>query len=105
MRALTPLTGLTSLNLSGNAIGDDGARALAAFPRLSHPNLNGNRIGTDGAGALLEAWHDCPRVASLRTLDLRANRDVESALPPEIVTSTDAQAILAAYRSYQDPKR
>jgi hypothetical protein len=104
-RALAPLTELTSLNVSGNAIGDDGAHALAAFPRLTHLDLNGNRIGNHGARALLDAWSDAPRLPSLRTLDLRANRDIESVLPPESVPSADAQAILAAYRNDQDANR
>ena len=43
------LTALTSLNLWGNEIGDDGARHLAGLTALTSLNLNGNRIGPDGA--------------------------------------------------------
>ena len=49
-RALSALTGLTSLNLGGNGIGDEGARALAALTGLTSLNLQGNGIGTRGPG-------------------------------------------------------
>jgi Leucine-rich repeat (LRR) protein len=51
-RALAALTGLTSLDLSDNQIGADGARALAALTGLTSLDLWGSRIGADGARAL-----------------------------------------------------
>ena len=51
-RALAALTSLTSLDLSRNGIGDDGARALAALTGLTSLNLSDNEIGNDGARAL-----------------------------------------------------
>ena len=47
-RALAGLVNLTSLDLSGNEIGDDGARALAGLVKLTSLNLSGNAIGDDG---------------------------------------------------------
>ena len=43
---------ITSLNLTGNQIGVEGARALAANTTLTHLKLNGNRIGSLGAETL-----------------------------------------------------
>ncbi len=49
------LTGLTSLNLSSNSIGDDGARAIAEhLTGLTSLNLSSNSIGDDGARAIAE---------------------------------------------------
>jgi hypothetical protein len=74
------------------------------LPRLTHLNLNGNRIGVNGAKALLEAWYHAAPLASARTVDLSANRDLESVVPSEIVTSANAEVILAACRSHQATK-
>ena len=49
---IAALTRLTSLDLSGNDIGDDGAQALAALTGLTALGLWHNRIGDDGARAL-----------------------------------------------------
>jgi Ran GTPase-activating protein (RanGAP) involved in mRNA processing and transport len=49
------LPALVALDLSGNHIGDAGARALAASPHMAHIttlNLSGNKIGPEGAAAL-----------------------------------------------------
>ena len=46
------LVQLTSLELRGNAIGADGARALAGLVNLTSLDLRYNRIGADGARAL-----------------------------------------------------
>jgi internalin A len=61
------LTGLISLNLSGNRISDDGARALAALTGLTSLDLRLNGIGADGARALAA-------LTGLTSLDLRLNR-------------------------------
>ena len=45
---LGELVNLTSLDLAGNNIGDDGARALAGLVKLTSLNLSGNAIGDDG---------------------------------------------------------
>jgi hypothetical protein len=103
-RALAALTGLTSLHLTGNKIGDEGAHALAALTGLTVLDLGNNQIGDEGARALLDAW--CDVNASMRVkLALGSNRLMESLLPPEVLNSQDAQAILAAYRGYRDAKR
>ena len=47
--ALVALTGLTSLDLSDNQIGDDGARALDALTGLTSLVLSGNQVGDEGA--------------------------------------------------------
>src|SRR6185436_2340201 len=46
---LAALTGLTSLDLSANPIGDAGARALATLTGLTSLDLSVNSIGDDGA--------------------------------------------------------
>src|SRR5882672_2263328 len=66
-RALAALTGLTSLNLWDNEIGDDGARALAALTGLTSLNLWDNEIGDDGARALAA-------LTGLTSLNLRGNQ-------------------------------
>ena len=100
-RALAALTGLTSLDLRDNRIGDEGARALAALTGLTSLDLRDNRIGDEGARALLDAWADAAPPASLRSLDLRENGDLGSVLPPEVLDTDDAQAVLAAYRRFR----
>ena len=66
-RALATLTGLTTLDLSGNQLGDEGARALAALTGLTTLDLSGNQLGDEGARALAA-------LAQLTTLDLRQNQ-------------------------------
>ena len=100
-RALASLTSLTSLDLWNNGIGDDGARALASLTSLTSLDLRYNGIGDDGARALLAAWTESPTARRLTFLDLRENRDLSSVLPAETLDTTDAQAILAAYRRYR----
>ncbi|WLD11866.1 COR domain-containing protein [Planctellipticum variicoloris] len=51
-RALASLTNLTSLDLRRNCIGVEGARALASLTNLTSLNLNNNEIGDEGARAL-----------------------------------------------------
>lgn len=51
-RVLAALTGLISLDLSGNQIGAKGARSLAALTGLTSLSLNGNHIGDEGARSL-----------------------------------------------------
>lgn len=74
------LPDLVELDLSGNAIGDEGARTLAAstaLGNLEHLRLTGTGIGPVGARALLDA----PGLARARTLVLP--REVGSALRAE----------------------
>jgi internalin A len=56
LRGLPPsiakLTALTSLDLSGNRIGAEGAQALKGLTALTSLNLRYNRIGAEGAQAL-----------------------------------------------------
>ncbi|MCP5119073.1 MAG: GTP-binding protein, partial [bacterium] len=100
-RALASLTALTSLDLSDNQIGHEGARALAALTALTSLNLWNNQIGAEGARALLGAWSNRPTAGNLSFLDLRQNGDLSSLLPAEALDTTDAQAILAAYRRFR----
>jgi len=51
-KALTTLTGLTSLDLVANQIGDEGTKALAALTSLTSLDLGYNQIGCKGAKAL-----------------------------------------------------
>jgi internalin A len=66
-RALAALTSLTSLTLHNTRIGDDGARALAALTNLASLNLSYNRIGEEGARALAA-------LTNLTTLNLQQNQ-------------------------------
>jgi internalin A len=96
------LTSLTSLDLSFNSIGDEGAKAIAqSLTSLTSLNLRNNSIGDEGAKAILDACSSEARTGQLRYLDLRANGDFGALLPKEILETTDAQAILAAYRSFR----
>jgi nucleoside phosphorylase/signal recognition particle receptor subunit beta len=99
------LSGLTSLDLRFNQIGDEGGRALAALTQLTSLDLSFNQIGNGGARALLETWCDAPNSAILRMLNLSANGDMKSLLPLEVLESGDAQSILAAYRAHREAKR
>ncbi len=49
---MSSLTNLTSLNLSFNQIGDEGARALSLLTNLTSLDLQYNQIGDEGARAL-----------------------------------------------------
>jgi uncharacterized protein (TIGR02996 family) len=69
---LPPLSALSLLDLSGNALGTQGARLLAASTRLAgltELDLSGNEIGNRGAEALAES----PYLAHLGVLRLAAN--------------------------------
>ncbi|HSK03948.1 MAG TPA: hypothetical protein VK932_21995 [Kofleriaceae bacterium] len=59
---LPTLTGLTALDLSGNEIGSEGTRVLAALTRLTSLDLSHNHIGDDGARAL--AAYACETAAA-----------------------------------------
>jgi internalin A len=65
-RALAARNNLTSLDLSENRIRADGARALTALTSLTLLNLSGNWIDTDGARALAA-------LTGLTSLDLGGN--------------------------------
>jgi uncharacterized protein (TIGR02996 family) len=70
------LTRLTSLNLSDNPIGDDGADALAAWPglhHLTHLSLAGTNLSPAGVSRLLGVL-TASRVPQLQWLNLRRNR-------------------------------
>jgi internalin A len=70
------LTALTSLDLSGNQIGDDGLKSVVNFLANSHQtNVPGH-------------------------LDLRDNGDSSSFLPKEVLESMSGEAIVAAYRRF-----
>ena len=64
---LASLDKLTSLNLAGNQIGDDGARHLAGLGRLTSLDLSGNRI--EDLSPLLSL----PRLAKLNLSGCRAS--------------------------------
>lgn len=98
-RALAALTELTSLDLGSNRIGPHGAQALATLTQLTSLSLRFTEIGDEGARAVLDSWCDSPNHATRRILELQAHRDM-TLLPPEILESSDAQPILAAYRRY-----
>jgi len=99
--AIATLTNLTSLFLWNNNIGNGGAKAIATLANLIHLDLRANSIGADGARAILDKWSHGPSSARLTQLDLRDNRDLGELLPPEVLETSDAQAILAAYRRYR----
>jgi len=96
------LTGLTSLDLWNNGIGDEGAKAIAAnLKALTSLNLAGNNIGEEGAKAILDAWSSDARAGQLEYLNLRDNGDLGGLLPKESLETSDAQEILAAYKSFR----
>jgi len=67
------LRNLTSLLLSGNRIGHEGAKALAQCPNLRNLtalDLNSNRIGLEGAVALAQS----PNLRNLTSLNLEYNQ-------------------------------
>ena len=66
-KEVAALVNLTSLNLWGNQVGTDGARALAGLVNLTSLDLGGNEIGADGARALAG-------LVNLTSLDLVANQ-------------------------------
>lgn len=103
-QALSALTNLSYLDLFYNHIGDEGARALTALDNLTNLSLNNNQIGSVGLRTLLDTWAQAPEVYKLRYLDLQNNRDLDELLPLEVLSTTDAQAILAAYRRHRSAK-
>lgn len=95
------LTKLTSLILIGNDIGPGGAEAIATgLANLTKLDLERTNIGLEGARAVLDAWSSEQRHGKLHFLDLRNNSDLRELLPKEALETTDAQAILAAYRRF-----
>ena len=66
-RVLASLSGLTSLYLNDNQIGDEGARVLASLSGLTSLDLNHNQIGAEGARVLAS-------LSGLTSLDLRYNQ-------------------------------
>ncbi|MEZ4432738.1 MAG: COR domain-containing protein [bacterium] len=61
-------------------------------------DLRGNDIGAAGAQVILDGWLDRPGVRYLRLND---NPAIAIGLPPELLDSGDAPAILAAWRRYR----
>jgi hypothetical protein len=101
MTIAAALPALTSLDLWNNNIGDEGAMAIASsLPGLTSLDLSGNDIGVEGAKALLDAWSE-REDGQLRVLKLHDNSDFSGLLPNEILLTSDAQAILAAYRRFR----
>jgi internalin A len=103
-RAISSLSSLSSLDLRFNYIGDEGARAISSLSSLSSLDLCGNDIGAEGARAILDAWLHEPMAGKREILDLTENGDLSSVLPPELMDTRDAQALLAAYRAYRDAR-
>ncbi|MGI9492344.1 MAG: hypothetical protein ACR2QF_08105, partial [Geminicoccaceae bacterium] len=68
-------------------IGDDGARAIAGIKGLTTLDLSGNQIGADGARAILDAWSRRVETERLRRLDLRNNGDLSALLPEEVLAN------------------
>jgi internalin A len=96
------LTSLTSLDLSNNSIGDEGAKAIAqSLTSLTSLDLSNNSIGEEGAKAILDTWSKEERMGRLQILALRDNGDLSALLPKEALATADAQAVLAAYRSFR----
>jgi small GTP-binding protein len=93
------LHSLTSLDLHSNQIGDEGARAIAAsLHSLTSLDLGGNNIRIEGAKVVLNAWLSEQR-SGRRYLALSRNA-LDGLLPKEVLETTDAQSILAAYRRF-----
>jgi internalin A len=65
--SIAKLTGLTSLNLGGNRIGEAGAASIARLTGLTSLNLWDNRIGEAGAASIA-------KLTGLTSLDLGANQ-------------------------------
>ena len=57
-------------------------------------------IGAAGVKAILDAWSPKSRADQLRYLSLSDNSDLGDLFPKEIFETSDAQAIIAAYRSF-----
>lgn len=93
------LRGLTYLTLTGAVVGDRGAEAIARMPNLDSLDLRSNHIGRRGLEAILDAW--AMRRDRPMSLGLGGNPGVAERLPPEVFATTDAQAILAAWRRYR----
>ena len=89
------LSALTSLNLSGNSIGEAGAQAIAQkLSALTSLDLSGNSIGDAGAARLFRAFE----TSALTRLDLANNPCVGETLSQEIFNTSDARAIISAWR-------
>jgi internalin A len=98
------ITGLTFLSLDWNDIGDVGARAIAErLKGLTSLGLEANSIGEAGARALLDALSIPTRHRVIHTLNLKNNR-IEN-LPKEVLDTADAQAILAAWRRFNQSQK
>jgi hypothetical protein len=93
--ALASLTQLDWLNLSGNRIGDAGARALSALVDVRILELERNQIGQDGIRALLASWGD----ARTSALCLHDNPGTWMlTLPRSVSNASEAQLLLEALR-------
>ena len=100
-RELAGLSNLTSLDVSVNSIGAEGARELAGLSNLTSLDVRFNSIGDEGARAILDSWITGPAGARRAILDLRNNGNLSSVLPAEALNTSDAQAILAAFRRFR----
>jgi internalin A len=97
-KEIAKLTSLSSLDLSYNSIGDLGAKEIAKLPNLSSLHLSNNSIGDLGAKLLLDAYL---QNQTIRILDIGGNATTNTFLSQELLNQADAQALLAAYRSYK----
>lgn len=104
MRLLAWLTNLRVLDLKGNRIGSEGARAIAKLSGLISLDISHNKIESDGVRAFLDAFLALGSACRLEKLDLGWNGDLSSLLPPDALHTTDAPAILAAYRRFRDAR-
>lgn len=104
VKAIATLTGLASLDLSQNDIDAQGAKAIASLTGLTSLDLSENALGAEGATALLDAWSSEQRT-QLEFLDLRKIGDFGGLFLKEVLETTDAQAILAAYLRFNLAKK
>src|SRR5258706_12150247 len=94
------LTELTFLHLERNKIGEGGAKAIAErLTALTFLDLRGNKIGDEGVKAILDLFLNSPT----RTVPprLRLGNNDSTILPKEVLEQDDAEALLAAYRSFK----
>ena len=98
------LSNLTSLNVDRNQIGDQGAESLSRLSNLTSLDLYDNQIGEKGLERLLGILAENASADYFKHLNVRGNSPLEGILPKETLETSDAQAIFAAFRRYQEAK-